>query len=149
MTISFLEGVVFLALLAGAALEDWRTGYISDGWSLAAGLFGAVRLFVSGSFLPLVSAAAVFFFFLCLRCFRCAGEGDGLLASAAALWMSPESCAVFLWTAFVLGGLAGAVFLISGKRKKEDRLPFAPFLCIAGGIAYGWGDALWHLWLAS
>ena len=137
MTISFSEGVVFLALLAGAALEDWRTGYISDGWSLAAGLFGAVRLFVSGSFLPLVSAAAVFFFFLCLR------------ASAAALWMSPESCAVFLWTAFVLGGLTGAVFLISGKRKKEDRLPFAPFLCIAGGIAYGWGDALWHLWLAS
>ena len=149
MTISFFEGVVFLALLAGAALEDWRTGYISDGWSLAAGLFGTVRLFVSGSFLPLVSAAAVFFFFLCLRCFRCAGEGDGFLASAAALWMSPESCAVFLWTALVLGGLAGAGVLISGKRKKEDRLPFEPFLCIAGGIAYGWGDVLWHLWLAS
>lgn len=42
---SFFSPALFVLLLALAALEDWRTGYLSDGWSLLLAVTGFMTAF--------------------------------------------------------------------------------------------------------
>lgn len=142
------SGLVFEALLVFPAAEDWRTGYISDAWSLVLFAGGAAHWLLLGRAEDLATAAGIFILFFALARLRAAGEGDAYLAGAAALWLSWEEAAVFLWGAFVLGGLAGAVLVAAGGKRLSEGVPFAPCVAAAGGIAYGAGDALFAAWLA-
>lgn len=142
------SGAVFVLLLAGAAWEDGRTGYISDVWSLALAAGGLSRWITGGSW-PDLFAAGLLFLTLCVLA-RCgaAGGGDAPLAGAAALWLPWEGTLLFAWGACVLGGLAGAALLLMKRKRLRDGLPFAPFLCLSGGAAYVWSETLWTAWLS-
>lgn len=57
----------FVLLLALAALEDWRTGYLSDGWSLLLAVTGFMTAFRwQGAGDSLLSAALVFTIYVVL-----------------------------------------------------------------------------------
>lgn len=144
------SALVYGALLLGAAREDWRTGYISDGWSAALALLGGVRWTLCGAWEDLLGAAGVCLFFgaLVRLPLRAAGEGDLFLAGAAALWLSWRGCALFLWGAFAAGGLFGAALVLAGRKRFADSLPFAPFLAGSAFVSYLWGGPLWEAWLA-
>lgn len=144
------SALIYGALLLGAAREDWRTGYISDGWSAALALLGGVRWALAGTWTDLFGAAGVCLFFGALaRLFPDGmGEGDLFLAGAAALWLSWRGCALFLWGAFAAGGLCGAALVLTGRKRLSDGMPFAPCLAAAAFAAYVRGDALWEAWLA-
>lgn len=141
-------GLLFAVLLGGAAWEDSRTGYISDLWSGALAAGGAVHWVMHGTAGTLCTAAGVFLLFLALSRCHAAGGGDAPLAGAAALWLSWEAGLIFLWSACVLGGLIGAAFVLLGRKRLTDGLPFAPFLCAAGMFSYACGDAAFAVWAA-
>lgn len=153
--VSSWYGLLFLLLLFLAALEDGRTGYISDAWSLAIAALGAVRLAVLGSFEDALGALGVSLIFaaVCLggkwilkRDIM--GEGDIFLAGAAALWLSGAEVFLFLWIAFVAGGLTAALLLLTGRRSRSEGMAFAPFLALGGGAAYVLGAEILR-WYAS
>lgn len=136
-------GLMLWVLLLFPAWEDWRTGYLSDHWSLLIGVCGAVHWLWRGNGPDLAAAATVWLFFALLCHWDLLGEGDLWLGSAIALWLSWSECILFLWGAFVIGGLAGLFLVLTERKGLADALPFAPCLCLAGGIAYAWGPVLW------
>lgn len=128
---------VFLGLLLFPAAEDGATGYLSDGWSMALGVAGAVHSFLTGQgemggfFLVMAVLGGLY-----LARPDGIGGGDLLLGGAISLWLSLPGAAFFLWLAFVTGGAAGAFLLLARRRTVTEGMPFGPFLCLGGGIAY-------------
>ena len=124
-------------LLFFPALEDRRTGYISDGWSALLLLCGLLTSYEAGMINFAILSAALaggVFFVLRLASGGGAGEGDIFLAAAIASWLSPVGTLGFLWAASASCALFSLPLLISGRRSLDDGIRFAPFLA-AGGIA--------------
>lgn len=138
--------LILWVLLLFPAAEDGATGYISDGWSIALGLAGAAHHLIdpasgSGFFLVAAVMGALY-----LSCPGSMGEGDLFLAGAAALWLSLPASILFLWIAFVTGGIAGLFLILCSVRSIKEGIPFIPFLCLGGGTAYvleEWAENLW------
>lgn len=124
-------------LLFFPAMEDRRTGYISDGWSALLLLCGLLTSYEAGMiYFGILSAslAGGVFFVLRLASGGGAGEGDIFLSAAIASWLSPVGTLGFLWAASASCALFSLPLLISGRRSLDDKIRFAPFLA-AGGIA--------------
>ena len=62
------------------------------------------------------------------------GMGDIKLLIPAGLALGLRQCLFAVFIAVMLGGLAGAVLIISGKKKRKDPIPFGPFI-VAGVYA--------------
>lgn len=136
--------LLFTSLLLFPAMEDLETGYISDGWSGALAVGGLAAQWSLGGDISLwgmvMAVGLVGGLFLC--CQGAVGEGDIWLAGGIGCWLNGWDALLFLWLAFVLGGLMGMYRLCRGGALSEE-MAFAPFLCAAGGVTYGAGDALW------
>lgn len=78
------------------------------------------------------------------------GGGDIKLAAVGGLYLGwPLSLAGLFMAAF-LGAVTGGILLLSGKKKRRDPIPFAPFLAAGFFLALAWGRALvaWYAgWL--
>lgn len=136
-------GLVFWVLLFFPAWEDWHTGYLSDECTIVIAGCGAVHWLWRGTEVDLAAAAVTWGFLALLWRRDMVGEGDPWLGTAIALWLSWSECILFLWGSFVIGGLAGALLLLVRQKNLSDMLPFAPCLCLSGGITYAWGSVLW------
>lgn len=137
----------FWILLLFPASEDGATGYVSDGWSLSLGLAGAAHHFFdpasgNGFLLVIVILFGLYWLFP-----GSMGEGDLFLAGAAALWLSLPASILFLWISFVAGGIAGTLLILFKRRKITEGIPFIPFLCLGGGMAYALEELADRLWL--
>lgn len=67
---------------------------------------------------------------------RAMGLGDAKLIFATSLILGyPLSLGAFLFS-FWLGGLAGLLLIISGKKTWQDQIPFGPFLLLGASLAY-------------
>lgn len=75
------------------------------------------------------------------------GEGDVKIAAALGLLVGWPAALVFLVAAFVIGGVFGAILMMTGQAKMKSALPFAPFLIIGGLIALFWGQHMisWYM----
>lgn len=105
-----------MLLLTLAALEDWRTGYLSDGWSLLLAVTGF------------------------MTAFRRQGAGDLVLSTGAAFWLSPLTALLFIWFSALSALLFLAIPLLLGKKKAGDPVRFGPFIALGGVMAYGWQE---------
>lgn len=120
------------------AIEDWRSGYISDLWSLLLFLCG-VSLAFSGGFLleSLLAAGLTLLIYGILYGIsrKSLGEGDILLAAAAAAWLSPAGALLSLWLSAITALLYVGALAAVGRFSKEIR--FAPCIAVGGVITYG------------
>ncbi len=62
------------------------------------------------------------------------GYGDFKLTAAICTWIGVESLALLLLIASLAGALLGGILLITGKLKRDDAMPFGPFLILSGFI---------------
>ena len=46
----------------------------------------------------------------------------------------------------MLGGIAAAFLLITGRKGRRDGIPFGPFLAVGGYIAFVAGAQLWQFY---
>ena len=137
---SLIWEFLFLAVILGAAVSDWKTRRISNRYPLlllAGGLLALVGqtepdLTVSEAVvgavvcgLPLLVAA--------LLAKGSFGGGDIKLMAAAGVCLGPEKGLYALFFGLVFGGFFGLGLTVLKKRKKEEAIPLGPFL--AAGIA--------------
>jgi len=75
------------------------------------------------------------------------GEGDVKIAATLGLLVGWPAAVVFLVAAFVIGGVFGAILMLTGQAKMKSAVPFAPFLIIGGLIALFWGAHMisWYM----
>lgn len=134
------------ALLLGAGIEDWSTGYISDGWSLLILVEGILFSLFEGN----GTASALSFLvtaFLYGILYKAAphsmGTGDIGLALGVSVWLMPWEAPLFIWLSAVLALLYLAIrFLILQKTGNEVR--FAPFIGMGGMIL--WTGRFYGFW---
>ncbi|MEQ4489275.1 MAG: prepilin peptidase [Dehalococcoides mccartyi] len=78
------------------------------------------------------------------------GEGDIKMAGFIGLVCGFPNIFVAIFTGIVLGGLAAAALMLSGKRRKGQTIPFGPFLAVGAVTAMLFGSQImdWYLGLA-
>ncbi|MBI4948460.1 prepilin peptidase [Candidatus Berkelbacteria bacterium] len=79
------------------------------------------------------------------------GKGDIKIALALGLLVAYPNVWVMLATAFIGGGLIGAILILTKKAKPTSAVPFVPFLVAGAIVALFWGEYLlrWYLGLSS
>lgn len=126
-------------LLLLPALEDWRSGYISDGWSVLLFLCG-VSLAWRGGFLveSLSSAGLTLLIYGLLYGIsrKSLGEGDLFLGAAAAAWLTPLGALLSLWLSAVCALLYVGALAALGKFSISMEIRFAPFIAMGGLVTY-------------
>lgn len=140
---SFFSPALFVLLLMLAALEDWCTGYLSDGWSLLLAVTGLMTAFRrQGAGDSLLSAALVFIIYVVLYLVskKSMGTGDLVLSTGAAFWLSPLTALLFIWFSALSALLFLAIPLLLGRKKPGDPVRFGPFIALGGVMAYGWQE---------
>ncbi|MBF0279050.1 MAG: prepilin peptidase [SAR324 cluster bacterium] len=77
------------------------------------------------------------FFYETLRRRQGLGDGDAAVIGVIALWTGWESLSMTVLIA-ALGGLlvGGGILILNNRPLASSRIPFAPFLCLGGGIVY-------------
>lgn len=119
-------------LLIPCCVTDLRTRLISvwyvGGFIVLASVY---QLLFSRDMLLQAAAGAVLGagFLLVSRLSREAlGMGDAMLLLAMGVWCGLRESFPIILFAFILSGLAGGIWLLAGKRKRTETLPFVPFL---------------------
>lgn len=78
------------------------------------------------------------------------GGGDMKLYAAIGVVLGPWLTILSLFLASFFGALIGLVLLVTGKVKRKEPIPFAPFIGLGVLLAYLYGSRLWnwyvHIW---
>lgn len=135
---SWVRWGYFLFLLF-PALEDARTGYVSDGWALWLALGGLLMMISRGEALYLATGAGMgaLYGLLYLISKKSLGLADVFLAAASSLWLLPVYGLLSLWLTSLAALLWCAFLLLRGRLGRRTELRFVPFLAIGGALAYG------------
>lgn len=151
MTVRTLCGGAFAAVLVWLAFLDVRDGMLYDCITLPFALVGTL-LSAAGFLVPLHEAlmggalCGVLFYCLHILSHGGMGGGDVKLVLGLGLWLGWKAAAVALWAAFLLGGTAAAILLLTGRKGRRDGLPFGPCLACGGYLGFLGGDLLWRLY---
>lgn len=140
--------MVLAGLLVPIAWIDFRHHRIPNALSLGLLAGGVAFHVLLGTGLLLVQilfGLTVFVFFLIIRKAHSAvtgivglGMGDVKMAGAGAIWFSPVSFPVFLFTASVSAlGLFAVMSAVGHTSGWRQRVPFGPFLALGIVVAYG------------
>ncbi|MFW6057133.1 MAG: prepilin peptidase, partial [Chloroflexota bacterium] len=104
---------------------------------------------------PVVNAAIgaavgfVFLFIVALASRGGMGWGDVKFAAFMGAATGFPLIFVALFAGIVVGGIVGAVLLITGKKGRKQTIPFGPFLAAGTMVALLWGEQLlrWYVGL--
>lgn len=139
----------FLALvwlLIFPAIEDARTGFVSDAWALGIMIVGCFDALMMGrmwdAFLSF-AGVTLFFVLLFVLARGAIGSGDVILSSAVAWWFSPLSAAFFVWFSFLSAAVFSVVLLCRRKQSLQSAIFFIPFISLGGVCAYGFSLSPW------
>lgn len=123
--------LLFAALLALAAVSDWRTRRIPNPIVLTLALTGVVCAAITSAS-PLTGIArsgsgiavglALWFPFFALRWM---GAGDVKLFAAAAAWLGPEGALIGSLLAALLGGVLGALWMLRTHGVRDTAMRMA------------------------
>ena len=130
---------VYLLFLLFPALEDARTGYVSDGWALWLALGGLLTMISRGEALYLATGVGMgaLYGLLYLISKKSLGLADVFLAAASSLWLLPVYGLLSLWLTSLAALLWCAFLLLRGRLGRRTEIRFVPFLAIGGALVYG------------
>ena len=77
------------------------------------------------------------------------GFGDFKLLAALGAWLGWQLLPQIILLSSVVGAITGIFMLITGLTKKQQPIPFGPYLAVAGWIALMWGHDINSLYLSS
>ncbi len=151
LSVRSLCGGVFAAVLLWLSYLDLRDGLLYDVITMPFAVAGLV-LSMMGALIPVANAViggtlcGVLFYCLYIAARGGLGGGDVKLAAGLGMWLGWEAAVVAVWIAFLLGGIAAVVLLITRRKGRRDGIPFGPFLAIGGYVAFVAGTQLWQLY---
>ena len=151
ITLRSFCGMLFTAVLLWLSFLDLRDGMLYDVITLPFAAAG-IALSLMGVLVPVENAliggtlCGVLFYCLYIAARDGLGGGDVKLAAGLGVWLGWESTIIAVWIAFILGGIAAILLLVTGRKKRRDGIPFGPFLALGGYIGFVGGEYLWHFY---
>ena len=74
------------------------------------------------------------------------GGGDIKYFAVLGLFLGVKGILLTLFLAAFVGMLFGLVFMMLGKLKRRQPVPFAPFIGLAAWISYSFGEQIWKMY---
>ncbi|MEO7493651.1 MAG: A24 family peptidase [Massilia sp.] len=139
-----LAALPFTYLLLAMSLIDFDTQYLPDDMTLPL-LWGGLLVNLTGLFAPLEqavigAAAGYMILWLINAAYKLVkrqegmGGGDFKLLAALGAWMGWHALPAIILLSSVVGAIVGIALIVFGKRTREVRIPFGPYLAAAGFI---------------
>ncbi len=112
------------------------------------GLFVDLPSAVIGAMAGYMSLWSVYWLFKLVTGKEGMGFGDFKLLAALGAWMGWQQLPVIILLSSFVGAAFGIAGMLIAKKDKEWRIPFGPYLAIAGAIAFFWGEDIIQSYLA-
>ena len=77
------------------------------------------------------------------------GYGDFKLLAALGAWTGWMMLPQIVLVSSIIGAVAGITMLITGRTRKQQPIPFGPYLALAGWIALLWGESINRAYLST
>ncbi len=77
------------------------------------------------------------------------GYGDFKLLGALGAWMGWQMLPLVILLSSVVGAVVGLVLMATGRLKRDNPMPFGPFIAAAGWIALIWGQQIINFYTRS
>jgi leader peptidase (prepilin peptidase)/N-methyltransferase len=145
-------------VLLALALIDFDTTLLPDSLTLPLLWAGLLLSAAHVSPVPLSSAVVgaaagylvlwvVFWLFKLITCKEGMGHGDFKLLAALGAWLGWQFLPLVILLSSLVGTLVGGTLLATGAIKRNQGIPFGPYLAAAGWIALLWGPMILSHWL--
>ena len=155
--VAALAGMALTWSLIALSFIDFDRQLLPDGITLPL-LWAGLLLNVFTVFVPLSSAvigavSGYLSLWLVYQLFKLVtgkegmGYGDFKLFAALGAWLGWQSLPLIILLSSLVGAIIGIAFILFFRHDRRMPIPFGPFLCMAGGIALLWGDALTRFYL--
>lgn len=113
---------------------------------------------ITGTFVPLndavigaavgyMSLFSVFWLFKLLTGKEGMGHGDFKLFALFGAWLGWQLLPILILMASVVGAIIGISLMLFKNHKREQAIPFGPYLAVAGWITLLWGEGIWSWYL--
>jgi len=113
---------------------------------------------ITGTFVPLSDAVigaavgymslfSVFWLFKLLTGKEGMGHGDFKLFALFGAWLGWQLLPILILMASVVGAIIGISLMLFKNHKREQAIPFGPYLAVAGWITLLWGEGIWSWYL--
>jgi leader peptidase (prepilin peptidase)/N-methyltransferase len=113
---------------------------------------------ISGTFVPIndavigaavgyMSLFSVFWLFKLLTGKEGMGHGDFKLFALFGAWLGWQLLPILILMASVVGAIIGISLMLFKNHKREQAIPFGPYLAIAGWITLLWGEGIWSWYI--
>lgn len=150
-TPTILEWIIFYNLflvLLAITVIDLDQMIIPDEFIVYLIICAAPYIIISQSYINLLAAIGLgtLFYIIAVVSKGGMGGGDVKLSFVMGLYLGVGPGLLAVFAAFLLGGIIGVGFLLSGASRKKA-LPFAPYLVLGTAIAYFGGEQIIHFYL--
>lgn len=147
---AFIFKVVFISLLLVVFFTDLENQVVPDAVTLPGIAVGLVYNYFDRNFFSAIEGMLLGYFLLYLVgrvgkfIFKkdALGEGDLYVAALLGAFLGWEKLLLALFLAYIIAAVVSLVFLISGKVKIGQAVPFAPALAAGGVIALFFGSRM-------
>lgn len=145
--------------LISLTLIDFDTMLLPDQITLPLMWFGLI-LNINETFVPLETAVigaiagymslfSIFWLFKLVTGKEGMGHGDFKLVAVFGAWFGWQLLPLLILMASVVGAIIGISLMVFKNHKREQAIPFGPYLAISGWITLLWGQSIWDWYLAK
>lgn len=113
------------------------------------GLFVSLDTAVLGAVIGYMSLFSVFWAFKLITGKEGMGYGDFKLVAVFGAWFGWQLLPLLILMASVVGAIVGISLMVFKKHKREQAIPFGPYLAISGWITLLWGNNIWSWYLSN
>lgn len=143
-----------MLMVLSLVICGWQWWY--GAWGLSEGTFvgGFASMFGwrSGIWINHLTAAvlvlSIFAIIAALSGGRGMGMGDVKLVGVLGLAFGWPDVGMIIVIAFILGAIVGVGLIIKNRKNLKSQVPFGPFLAIAGGIVFFWGETVLRVYFS-
>ncbi len=154
LAISFVLLVILIWDLRYMIIPD---GLVVGGLVLAVIYFGyrylispdflmALNTDLTRNFLGGLIVGGFFYFLFTVSRGRWIGGGDVKLGFLLGFLVGWKMSYLFLMLSYILGAVPAVYLLLTKKVTPKTKIPFGPFLILAGFILMLWGEVVWRWW---
>jgi leader peptidase (prepilin peptidase)/N-methyltransferase len=153
LTLDFLRDVVLSGLLIIIACIDYRIQIIPNKcifYGLILGIFFNLLdqskiAFIDG-WLGCTIGGGIFLL-IALVAKGAMGGGDIKLMGVLGLWLGWKPILLVILLSFWIGAFVSIILIVLKKKKRKERIPFAPFIALSSFITMLYGEEILHFYL--
>ena len=155
ISINTLQYMALVSFMIVIGIIDLKTKYVFTSTIITAGIFQVLLCIAKGIIykkMPLDNIYGMLLgaviIGLIVFTTHGMGEGDIEIAAISGLALGFKASIFMLFTAFILGGIAGVFVLLRRKKGLKDEMPFGPFLAVGTILALFFGNSIINAYLS-